>query len=74
MKKTRDNREAKAASGEETDTGTVRSEMEAQARHDAYQRLRALLGKEPDAQDVPRLRERPPTKRRAGSRFGLNRC
>jgi hypothetical protein len=65
MKKTRDNREAKAASGAEPDTGTVRSDMEAQARHDACQRLRAFLGTEPDAQDVPRRRERPLTKRRA---------
>ena len=65
MKKTRNNREVKAACGAETDTDTVRLGLEAQARHDAYQRLRALLGTELDAQDVPRRRERPLTRRTA---------
>ena len=53
MKKTRNNRVTKAACGAGADT-----------RHDAYQRLRALLGTEADARDVPRRRERPPNKRR----------
>ncbi len=52
-------REAKAACGAKTDTDTVRSGLEALVRRAAYQRLRALLGTEPDAQDVPRRRERP---------------
>jgi hypothetical protein len=58
-------REAKAACGAATDTETVRLGLEALVRRAAYQRLRALLGSEPDAQDVPRRRERPSTKRRA---------
>jgi len=58
-------REAKAAFGAETDTDTVRLGLEALVRHAAYQRLRALLGTEPGAQDMPRRRERPSTKRRA---------
>lgn len=58
-------REAKAACGATTDTETVRLGLEALVRRAAYQRLRALLGTEPDAQDVPRRRERPSTKRRA---------
>jgi hypothetical protein len=58
-------REAKAACGATTDTETVRLGLEALVRRAAYQRLRALLGTEPGAQDVPRRRERPSTKRRA---------
>ena len=58
-------REAKAACGATTDTETVRLGLEALVRRAAYQRLRALLGTEPDAQDVPRRRERLSTKRRA---------
>jgi Bacterial antitoxin of type II TA system, VapB len=58
-------RAAKAACGAATDTDTVRLGLEALVRHSAYQRLRALLGTEPGAQDVPRRRERPSTKRRA---------
>jgi hypothetical protein len=58
-------REAKAACGATTDTETVRLGLEALVRRAAYQRLRALLGSEPDAQEVPRRRERPSTKRRA---------
>jgi Arc/MetJ family transcription regulator len=55
--------EAKAACGAKTDTETVRLGLEALVRHAAYQRLRALVGSEPDAQDVPRRREPPATKR-----------
>lgn len=55
--------EAKAACGATTDTETVRLGLEALVRHAAYQRLRALVGSEPDAQDVPRRREPPATKR-----------
>lgn len=49
--------EAKAACGATTDTETVRLGLEALVRHAAYQRLSALIGSEPDAQDVPRRRE-----------------
>ncbi len=55
---------AKAACGAATDTETVRLGLEALVRHAAYQRLRALLGTEPKAHDVPRRREKPSTKRR----------
>ena len=51
--------EAKAACGATTDTDTVRLGLEALVRHAAYQRLKALAGSEPDAQDVPRRREEP---------------
>jgi hypothetical protein len=51
--------EAKAACGATTDTETVRLGLEALVRHAAYQRVKALLGTEPDAQDVPRRREEP---------------
>jgi hypothetical protein len=54
--------EAKAACGATTDTETVRLGLESLVRHDAYQRLRALIGSEPDAQDVPRRREDPSAK------------
>jgi Arc/MetJ family transcription regulator len=56
--------EAKAACGATTETDTVRLGLEALVRHAAYQRLRALLGTEPRARDVPRRRERPPAKRK----------
>lgn len=56
--------EAKAACGAATDTETVRLGLEALVRHAAYQRLRALLGSEPLAQDIIRRREPPRTKRR----------
>jgi hypothetical protein len=56
-------REAKAASGAATDTETIRLGLEALVRHAAYQRLRALLGTEPHARDVPRRREKPSPKR-----------
>jgi Arc/MetJ family transcription regulator len=51
--------QAKAACGATTDTETVRLGLEALVRHAAYQRLRALVGTEPDAEDVPRRREPP---------------
>ncbi|MBV9267214.1 MAG: type II toxin-antitoxin system VapB family antitoxin [Acidobacteriaceae bacterium] len=51
--------EAKAACGAATDTETVRLGLEALVRRAAYERLRALAGTEPQAQDVPRRREKP---------------
>ena len=60
-------KEARIASGAPTDTATVRMGLEAVVRHAAYQRLRALRGSEPHAQDVRRLREKPsPRGRRPG--------
>ena len=55
--------DAKAACGAATDTETVRLGLQALVRHAAYQRLQAFAGTEPDAQDVPRRREPPATKR-----------
>lgn len=49
--------QAKQACGASTDTETIRLGLEALVRHAAYQRLRALRGSEPDAEDVPRRRE-----------------
>ncbi|MSV30695.1 MAG: type II toxin-antitoxin system VapB family antitoxin [Bryobacterales bacterium] len=57
-------KEAKVACGATTDTDTVRLGLEALVRHAAYQSLRAFIGSEPDARDVPRRRERPSSKRR----------
>jgi hypothetical protein len=57
--------QAKTVCGAATDTETVRRGLQALVRHAAYQDLRALIGSEPHAQDVPRRRERPKTKRRA---------
>ena len=57
-------KEARAACGATTDTGTVRLGLEALVRHAAYERLRSFLGSEPQAQDVPRRREKPSAKRR----------
>jgi Bacterial antitoxin of type II TA system, VapB len=54
--------QAKAACGASTDTETVRLGLESLVRHAAYQRLRALMGSEPDAEDVPRRREKPAVK------------
>ena len=59
-------KEAKGACGAATDTETLRLGLEALVRHAAYERLRGLLGSEPHARDVPRRRERPAAKRRAG--------
>jgi hypothetical protein len=61
-------KEAKTACGAQTETETVRLGLEALVRHAAYQRLRTLLGTEPDAQDVPRRRERPAPKRKPAPR------
>ncbi len=52
--------EARNACGATTDTETLRLGLEALIRRSSYERLRALLGSEPDAQDVPRRREVPP--------------
>lgn len=57
-------KEAKEACGAITDTEAVHKGLEALVRHAAYQRLRKLLGSEPDAVDVPRRRERPARKRK----------
>jgi Arc/MetJ family transcription regulator len=58
--------EAKRACGASTDTATVRMGLEALIRSAAYARLAALGGSEPNAQDVPRRREKPsPSKNRA---------
>jgi Arc/MetJ family transcription regulator len=57
-------RRAKDACGASTDTDTVRLGLEALVRHAAYERLRALRGTEPSAQDVSRRRE-PAKKRKA---------
>ena len=54
--------EARTACGATTDTETVRLGLESLVRHGAYQRMRALIGSEPDAQDVPRRREEPAVK------------
>jgi Arc/MetJ family transcription regulator len=56
--------EAKAACGATTDTETVRLGLEALVRRAAYERLRALRGTEPQAQDVPRRREKARAKRK----------
>jgi Arc/MetJ family transcription regulator len=50
-------RDARAAIGARSDTDTVRLGLEALVREAAYQRLRALRGKEPRATDVRRRRE-----------------
>jgi Arc/MetJ family transcription regulator len=50
-------REARSAAGANSDTDTVRLGLEALVRQAAYDRLRALRGKEPRAVDVPRRRE-----------------
>lgn len=50
-------RKARLACHAGTDTETVRLGLEALVRHAAYERLRALRGKEPQARDVSRRRE-----------------
>lgn len=57
-------KEAKLACGALTDTAAVRMGLEAVVRQAAYQRLRALRGSEPQAQDVPRRREKPSPRNR----------
>lgn len=58
-------REAKMACGAGTDTETIRLGLEALVRRASYQRLRDLLGSEPNAQDVPRRREESLARRRS---------
>ena len=58
-------KDAKGACGAATDTEAIRMGLEALVRHAAYERMRKLLGTEPDAQDVPRRREKPSRRRRA---------
>jgi hypothetical protein len=58
-------RDARLASGARTDTETIRLGLEALVRRGAYERLRALRGSEPRAGDVPRRRERAPSRRSA---------
>jgi hypothetical protein len=50
-------RDARAASGARSDTDTVRLGLEALVRQAAYDRLRALRGREPKAIDVRRRRQ-----------------
>jgi len=57
-------KEARKACGAGTDTETVRLGLEALLRHAAYERLRTFGGSEPDAEDVPRRREKPASGRR----------
>jgi Arc/MetJ family transcription regulator len=60
-------REARSAVGASSDTETVRQGLQALVRQAAYDRLRALRGKEPRATDVGRRRETTPSsKRRVG--------
>jgi Arc/MetJ family transcription regulator len=56
--------EAKEASGAATDTEAVRKGLEALVQAAAYDRLAAFVGSEPDAQDVPRRREKPARRRK----------
>jgi Arc/MetJ family transcription regulator len=49
--------EARSASGARSDTDAVRLGLEALVRQAAYERLRALRGKEPRATEVRRRRE-----------------
>lgn len=54
-------REVKKACGAITDVEVVHQGLRALVHHAASQRLRALMGSEPDAdlEDVPRRREKP---------------
>jgi len=54
-------KEARRASGASTDTEAIRLGLEELVRREAYKRIAAYLGSEPDAKDVPRRRE-PPAK------------
>jgi hypothetical protein len=58
-------KDARQAAGAATDTDTIRLGLEALVRRAAYQRLRAFCGSEPNAQDVPRRREKPARRRKA---------
>ena len=57
-------KEAKLACGALTATDTVRQGLAALVRRAASERLRSFHGSEPNAQDVPRRREKPLVKRR----------
>jgi hypothetical protein len=61
-------RQAKKDCGAATNTETIRLGLEALVRHAAYQRLATYIGSEPDAQDVPRRRERPSARRRPSAK------
>ena len=50
-------RDARSVSGARSDTDTVRLGLEALVRQGAYERLRALRGREPRATDIRRRRE-----------------
>lgn len=58
-------KEAKDACGAATYSDTIRQGLEALVRRAAARRLAEYLGSEPDAQMVPRRREKPVRKRRA---------
>jgi Arc/MetJ family transcription regulator len=62
---------AKRACGAKTDTDTIRLGLERLVQHAAAQRLRRYLGSEPDAQMVPRRREKPARKRGAGTHVAV---
>jgi hypothetical protein len=57
-------REAKSACGASTDTEAIRRGLETLIRDEAYRRLSALQGSEPNARSVPRRRERPAFRKR----------
>ena len=59
--------EAKAASSAQTDTEAVRLGLEALVRQAAYERLRALRGKEPNAADVLRRRDTRAVRKRSAA-------
>ena len=58
-------KDAKDACGAATYSDTIRQGLEALVRRAAYQRIREYLGSEPNAQFVPRRREKPARRRRA---------
>lgn len=60
-------RSARAACGAATDTDTVRLGLESLVRRAAYERLRALRGSEPGAQDTPRRRPRSASSRHSAA-------
>ena len=60
-------RDARSVSGARTDTETVRLGLEALIRQGAYERLRALRGKEARAGDVRRRREGPSRSKRTAA-------
>ena len=51
-------RDARSVSGAKTDTEAVRLGLEALVRRAAYERMRALRGSEPHAEETPRRRPR----------------